>query len=134
MRQIYFNLHKRGWSIRNPQTGRVENKQDLKTYVLLKGVTFKVNEKARQRVIAEKRKNVHAFACGEIAGYEPSLEFLGAVVPVTYNPYKAGHFVRKDAGHEGEAVHGCRLLILSTREIEGKRVPALFAAIDEGQQ
>jgi hypothetical protein len=129
MKLIYFNLHKRGWSIKNPQTGLVENKQDLKTFVLLKGVTFKVNERARQRVIAEKRKNVHAFACGEIAGFEPSLEFLDAVTPVTYNPYKAGHFVRKDEGHEGEAVHQCRLLIMGTKEIDGKRVPQLFAAL-----
>lgn len=129
MKHIYFNLHRRGWSIRNPQTGLVENKGTVTMFILLRDVRFKVNEKARQRVIAEQRKNVHAFACGEIASFDPTVADLDGTVPVTYNPYKAGHFYRKDEGHEGEAVHECRLLIMGTREIEGKRVPQLFAAL-----
>lgn len=127
MRRIYFNLHRRGWSILNPATGRVENKGTVTPHILLRDVTFKVYEHRRLKVIAEGRKNVHAFACGEIVDADPLA--ADAVVPISYNPYKAGYFVRKDQGHEGEAVTGCRLLIMTTREVDGKRIPQLFAAL-----
>jgi hypothetical protein len=111
MRQVYFNLHRRGWSIKNPATGLVENKGTLTTYVVLKDVTFKVSEAGRQRVILEQRKNVHSFAVGDVSeGVHPN-----ATVPVSYNPYKAGHFVRTDTG---EAIHGCKVLVMGIKLVE----------------
>lgn len=114
--QVYFNLHKKTWSIRDPKTGRVQNRNKRTMFVVLTGVTFKVNEKARQRVIAEKRKNVHAFAVGTVQDTATMVgRFAEATVPVSYNPYKAGHFVRTDTG---EPVHEAKLLLMSTRLVE----------------
>lgn len=123
--QVYFNLHKKSWSVRDPRTGRVINKGQTQCLVVLRDVTFKVSEAGRQRVIREKRKNVHAFACGDPVGFgsDPAFNAPGAVarllasatVPVSYNPYKAGHFVRTDTG---EAVHSCTLLVMTTKLVE----------------
>jgi hypothetical protein len=59
--------------------------------IFLKDVVFLVNEKVRQRVVQNKRKEVHAYVQGFICdisftdGYE-----------VTYNPYKCQRFVTGD--------------------------------------
>lgn len=124
MRHIYFNLHKRGWSIRNPKTGLVENKNHVVECVILENVTFKVREAGRQRVIREKRKNVHSFACGTIR-VQPQ-DTSECTVPVSYNPYKAAHFVRTDTG---EAVHTAAMLVMGTVERNGKRVPMVLAKL-----
>jgi hypothetical protein len=137
--QVYFNLHKKSWSVRDPRTGRVTNKGQVQCLVVLTGVTFKVSEAGRQRVIAEKRKNVHAFAVGDLVALPENnnnLETLLAVatVPVSYNPYKAGHFVRLDTG---EALHACQQLVMTTKLVEvikgelklTKRVPVVLAKI-----
>jgi hypothetical protein len=121
MMQVYFNLHKKSWSIRNPRTGRIVNKTQTQCLVVLKDVTFKVSEAGRQRVLREKRKNVHAFAVGTVI--ELGADFNGSVadllktptVPVSYNPYKAAHFVRLDTG---EAVYSCKLLVMTTKLVE----------------
>jgi hypothetical protein len=123
--QVYFNLHKKSWSVRDPRTGRVVNKGQTQCLVVLRNVTFKVSEAGRQRVLREKRKNVHAFACGDEVKFFPNTEFndpgsvarllASANVPVSYNPYKAGHFVRTDTG---EAVHACTLLVMTTKMVE----------------
>lgn len=122
MRKVYFNLHRRGWSIKNPATGRVENKGTTTPVVVLTGVVFKVSEAGRQRVIREQRKNVHSYAVGTVT----EGEFPNATVPVSYNPYKAGHFVRKDTG---EPIHAAKVLVMSTKEVDGKRVPVVMAEV-----
>lgn len=135
--QVYFNLHKKSWSIRDPQTGLVTNKATPQYFVVLRDVTFKVSEAGRQRVIAEKRKNVHSFAVGTPLDTMNTVELVkAATVPVSYNPYKAGHFVRTDTG---EAVYGCKLLVLTTKLVEifdgdkptgrMKRVPVVKAEL-----
>jgi len=67
--------------------------------VLLEGCKFKVSEAGRQRVLREKRKNVHAGVTGTwINGdrVESHYEFLSMVGrQVTYNPYKYDSFVIK---------------------------------------
>lgn len=84
--QVYRNLHKACWSIR--QGGKVRAHA---LYISLKDCSFVVGEKTRQRVIAEKKKYVHAFVQGiacdpqEIPPHEDWSE-------ISYNPYKAGHF------------------------------------------
>jgi len=106
---VYFNLHKRCWSIRaqsGPEKGRVVAHADT---VLLDGCTFKVGEAGRQRVIREGRKNVHAGCVGKLrcfrgtetpAGLRAGLNAsqgvghndLRGMNAISYNPYKAGHF------------------------------------------
>lgn len=57
-------------------------------------VVFKVSQAGRERVLREKRKNVHAFIEGDYAGVTgvtgSNLRF------VRYNPYLAGHFFDQD--------------------------------------
>ena len=73
-------------------------------------VQFKVNTGGRQRVITEKRKNVHAYAiCDKYYCCE-----LGSLVTVdkqnviTYNPYIAASFTCKGR----EIIHAEQVLFL----------------------
>ena len=52
---------------------------------------FKVSEAGRQRVIKNKRKNVHAFIIGEITNGFKSLD-LDPFLTVRYNPYEMDKF------------------------------------------
>lgn len=98
--KVYFNLHRKMWSVLSmtPKGWRLAFHERELT---LQDVTFKVSEAGRQRVIREKRKNVHAFAIGTLI--EPLQSgFEATLVPVSYNPYKAGTFMC-----EGKAVTKC---------------------------
>ena len=64
--------------------------------MFLRDVTFKVRESGRQKVLKEKRKNVHAFVVGTIVDERPAL----AGRSVYYNPYKTETFVC-----DGEPIH-----------------------------
>ena len=89
---VYKNLHKGCWSIK--QDGIVKAHADN---VTLYQVMMKVNRKGRERVLKEKRKNVHA----GIKGYLRLDEFerVWDDLPedqfdeITYNPYKYSSFV-----------------------------------------
>lgn len=84
-------MHKKCWSVKNTATGRVIlhcNEFEVRNAI------FKVSEAGRQRVLREKRKNVHAGIFGE---------FISAVaverdnkVKITYNPYKTDKFYTDD--------------------------------------
>ena len=61
--EVYRNLHKKCWSVRNNATGHVLWHCNE---VMLKDVDLVVRPAGRAKVLREKRKNVHAFAKGEI--------------------------------------------------------------------
>lgn len=92
---IYYNLHKHTFSI--IYKGLVVNHSD---YVKLSDVEFRVRPGGREKVIKEKRKNVHSFVIGTLMDYckypcenlpsEPNSNI------VTYNPYKYNSYVMKD--------------------------------------
>ena len=89
---VYFNLRRRCWSIRH--RGLVVGHCDS---VTLHGAHFVVSEAGRQRVLKERRKNVHAYVVGTvgaIGGVGPG----GLTIGVSYNPYKGGTFVRVGTG------------------------------------
>lgn len=87
--KVYYNLRKKMFSVQHK--GRVV---DHVNSIMLLNAKFKVSEAGRQRVLKEKRKNVHAFVCGEAMNYsEPA---PGESREVTYNPYKYNTFVYKD--------------------------------------
>ena len=111
---VYFNLHKKIWSIRalsGPRKGLVIAHAQR---VNLIEATFKVSEAGRQRVLAEKRKNVHAGIVGTWDGHGNPEPWEGATmgVPVSYNPYKAPTFTRRD---DSSPVHKATLVHLGTR-------------------
>lgn len=91
--RVYRNLHTGLWSVKQ---GVVRFHTQC---IFLKDVTFPVNERVRQRVIANKRKEVHAFVMGFITqtGDAPLFDaYCKDKREVTYNPYKNETFVCKD--------------------------------------
>jgi len=64
--------------------------------VELKNVSFVVGQKGRERVLREKRKNVHAVVRGELINFES--KSTDGLQRVTYNPYKNSSFVLAATG------------------------------------
>lgn len=91
--RVYYNLHKKCLSVQSmtPKGWRVW--KHMKS-IDLKNCEFKVSRAGRERVIAEGRKNVHAYIIGDlIEGEETKGYEFGNMV--TYNPYKYTSFVEK---------------------------------------
>ena len=113
--QVYYNLHKKCLSIR--YKGKViEHARE----VTLTDAKFHVSEKGRQRVLKEKRKNVHAYVSGKLKEsfwFTQAPKYIWtAKQSVTYNPYKYKNFVDKktlEPVTSAEVVH-----------ISGKRITA----------
>ena len=92
---VYYNLHKKCLSVRSmfgDSYGRVIQHRKA---VILKDVKFVVSESGRQRVLREKRKNVHAFIRGEL--WDDTVGLGIKQVLVTYNPYKFDSFVEAES-------------------------------------
>src|SRR4029077_1803055 len=85
--QVYRNIHRSRqagepvYSIRDKKTRRVVGHASS---IFITDAKFHVNENGRQRVLTEKRKNVHAWVEGRLAN---TVDLTGAVA-VSYNPYK----------------------------------------------
>lgn len=90
--EIYRNLHKNGvvYSIRDCKTRRVIG---YTKDIVLKNVEFKVNQTGRNRVLKEKRKNVHAVIRG-IPIPSGGTSHSGRLI--TYNPYLSNQFYLKN--------------------------------------
>ena len=87
---VYKNLHKDCWSVK--QHGLVKAHIPQDEAIGLWDCYFHVDAKGRQKVLREKRKNVHAF----VKGYLQDAENVNTDRPateVTYNPYKYETFV-----------------------------------------
>jgi len=92
---LYYNLHKQTFSI--IYKSLVIFHAD---YVKLKDVEFRVRPGGREKVLKEKRKNVHSFVIGTLMDYcvfpcenlpsEPNNNI------VTYSPHKYSSYVMKD--------------------------------------
>jgi len=91
MVQVYKNLHKNCWSIK--QGGKVVAHTD---YICLRNCKFIVSEKGRQRVLKEKRKNVHATIRGFIQRASNIEDIGSGWETVSYNPYLSSGFKTKD--------------------------------------
>jgi len=87
---IYKNLHLNLFSIR--QGGKVIDHRDE---ILLEDARFLVGKKGRERVLKEKRKNVHAGISGFWAEEWEASSIMKSYTPykVSYNPYKNETFV-----------------------------------------
>jgi len=89
--EVYFNLHKKCFSVRDRKTRRVVAHTDS---ISLKNASFHVSEKGRDRVRAEKRKNVHAFVRGLYKELDWSTN--SQWFKVKYNPYEYDRFYSED--------------------------------------
>ena len=93
--RVYWNLHRKGWSIQDCKSGLVI---DHRKGVVLEG-NFVVRKGGQKRVREEGKKNVHAFAVGYVddnynidrikALYNANFDWQR----VTYNPYKNDYFM-----------------------------------------
>ena len=97
--EVYFNLTRKVFSIR--QEGKVVEHADK---VWLRNVSFVVQQGGRQRVLATKQKNVHAFCKGLLLrpdGREES-QLMGLVLDqlrwARYNPYAGPTFTDRTTG------------------------------------
>ena len=105
--QVYLNLHKveddgtKWYSLRDKRTGKVIGHANN---VHLKDARFIVNERGRERVRQEQRKNVHAWVEGELADC-----VLTACRTIRYNPYRDKHF-----NHNGEPVFTAHTCVLES--------------------
>ena len=125
--QVYFNLHKRLFSVQ--QSGKVYAHADG---VLLENVRFNVSKAGQRKVRETGRKNVHA----RVTGYPSKGEYYVTINPslipdfrngienlkgsgwhtATYNPYKNDTFVDAVTGAE---LHDARKVLMFTRDNAG---------------
>jgi hypothetical protein len=96
--EVYFNRHKKLWSVRDLKTGRVI--EHVKTINIL-DAQFVVRPGGRAKVIRDGVKNVHAFVRG-IRVDQDTIDMIGPFdvdgwtsTNVTYDPYKYSTFVSK---------------------------------------
>ncbi len=121
----YFNLHKKLFSIRNQKTRLVEAHSDL---VVLSNCNFKVSEAGRQRVLRDKRKNVHAGVEGEFLGTsymlagEPMYDLENDFIELTYNPYLYDSFVVKATE---VPIKSAKLVVLKDKRVFAKDISSL---------
>jgi ppGpp synthetase/RelA/SpoT-type nucleotidyltranferase len=96
--ESYLNLNVRdrvAYSVRNKKTREVTA---VVPSIVLEDVSFRVSEAGRQRVLKEKRKNVHAWVSGEYAGKSTraNVKWRG----MRYNPYETKSFVDRKTGRK----------------------------------
>lgn len=92
--RVYRNLHKNCLSVQARVGGHWKVIAHVDSITLL-DVSFKVSQAGRDRVLREKRKNVHAFVVGTVATFPIALQGR----KVSYNPYKADTFTETHDGH-----------------------------------
>lgn len=87
--KVYWNFHKKMFSVMFK--GRVAYHI---TDINLKDVRFVVRQSGREKVLREKKKNVHAFVVGKIATYEECQFAYGVYFQedIQYNPYTRDSF------------------------------------------
>ena len=99
--KVYRNLHKDTYSIADAVSGLVLG---YCVRVTLNDAEFKVSEAGRQRVLKEKRKNVHAYVVGTFVATAGATQRRAA----RYNPYEVATFVTS----AGEPLHEASIVTL----------------------
>ena len=100
--QVYRNLHNRLLSIQDAKTGLVIGHA---TTVDLKDATFIVREAGRQRVLKEKKKNVHAFVKGTLTDVINFKPFKDREVDIEVSTYIFTTRILRQMRRESE-LHG----------------------------
>lgn len=112
---IYRNLHKKCWSakaLEGSNKGRVVWRGPL---VALRNAKPKVSEAGRQRVLKERRKNVHAGIVGDMVNIKHAIVLrLDEYSEITYSPYVRDSFFFKDSG---DSWSGSELVLFSDNQV-----------------
>lgn len=117
---VYWNLHKCKYSLRDVYTGKVF---DHRRSLVLKDAQFQVQKGGRQRVLREGKKNVHAFVRGEYYSSTPLQMVLDAdqhyYREVTYDPYihETFVFLRTEGEDDQEPIDTLPWVIMETKPI-----------------
>lgn len=90
--RVYRNLTRRTLSVQTFVPGKGWRLSYHANLVTLANASFEVSLAGRRRVLATKRKNVHAFVVGTLAAPFPAL----TGTRVSYNPYKGSSFTDPD--------------------------------------
>tara|TARA_R110002060_G_scaffold41442_11_gene52998 strand:+ start:705 stop:1094 length:390 start_codon:yes stop_codon:yes gene_type:complete len=125
--EVYWNLHAKCWSIRHAHGKLIDNKPH-RIYVEVEDVAWVVQQGGRERVLKERKKNVHAFARGTLVeGGHDNRAGCGAVTSIMYNPYMHQTFIDK-ASEQGTPVRASKLAIMSLTTHGSPQVWALGAS------
>ena len=97
--RVYWNLHKKVWSVQDVKSGRVVAHRQ---FITIRDAKFVVRKGGQKRVREEGKKNVHAFAVGyvdndyNIDKIKPTPNANFNWQRVTYNPYKNDYFMLEE--------------------------------------
>lgn len=110
----YYNLHKKVWSVRHK--GKVIAHAE---FLIIDSPEFKVSQSGRNRVLREKRKNVHA---GVVGILNTSAKLPTNRTRVSYNPYIAAHFYEISSG---SPVQGAATVVMCVESFaqDGSLIP-----------
>ena len=98
--RVYWNLHKKVWSIQDCKSGLVCDHLDR---ITLEQAKFVVRKGGQKRVRQEGRKNVHAFVEGWVSRDQDE-DHTHYWYDISYNPYKNDYFMIKDQDGNVEEV------------------------------
>ena len=119
--EVYFNLHRKLFSVRNCKTGRVVHHTQR---IWIEDPEFVVRKAGREKVLREKKKNVHAFVRGTWFKVQSDFDVSRLIDhqacsdEVTYNPYKYDSFVTK---HDAKPIDFGRLASLTCSSANNTR-------------
>jgi hypothetical protein len=91
--QCYRNLNNGSISLRQ-KVGKSWLVVGHTKNLVIQNPIFTVSESRRQRVIRDRRKNVHAFSCGILIGQE--LDTLPPIEEIYYDPYTLPYFAWRE--------------------------------------
>ena len=121
--KVYWDSVRRQYSIVDKATGLVCKR--TKDSFLLVSARLTVGQAARKRVLAENKKNLHAFLHGEL--YEDCTRASEhAWVGVTYNPRRDETWVRRK---DGTPIDSAEILLCSVDPFTG--APSVWAPTEE---
>ena len=84
---VQHNIKERGWIL----SGHCDS-------CVIVEVSFQVSEPGRKRVLAKRKRNVHAYATGRLISRNST--DIYAPVQLGYDPYKCGFFYDKQTGQK----------------------------------
>lgn len=129
--RIYYNLSRAVWSIKAMEGERKGRVIGYAQAAVLRDAHTVVSEAGRQRVLREKRKNVHAYIDGtlaQVSGYQerlitPDLSFyiagtFSGYESLYYNPYKVDHFVMETGRESTEGLTLPEVILRSDRTVD----------------
>jgi len=115
--RVYWNLHKKCWSVQSCKTNRVVLHTDELT---IYKPAFVVRKAGQKRVREERTKNVHAFVVGTMTLHMD--DDLPDNCRVSYNPFRDDTFMQQD-----KPIRGALYAKMVTSEMGRPTVYAMVA-------